>query len=65
VPDAQTIRAILDLGVPGLLVVGILGFATGFIVTGKDRDEWKTLAKSMAASFDRLADVLEDRRRPK
>jgi hypothetical protein len=69
VPDAAAavVGELVKTGPFGLLlaalVIAIVAFATGFIVPAKDRDEWRSLAKSQADRLDRIGDILEDRLR--
>lgn len=62
-PDPAFIRALLDLGMSGLLLIGLLAFATGKVVPGKDRDDWRKIAQDQTANAQRLADALETRNR--
>ena len=59
-PDPTAIRALLDLGMSGLLLVGIWALATGKVVPGKDRDDWRDIARSQAQFFERIANQLEE-----
>ncbi len=55
------------MGPWGLLVIGcvlvIVALATGFVVPGKDRDEWRASSQALAKQVERFADLLDDRRR--
>lgn len=61
----EIVRQLVLIGPLGLLIAGlvlvVIALATGFLVPGKDRDEWKQLAKSQSAELTRIGDILEDR----
>jgi len=58
VGDTGTVAEILNNW--GLLLVGIWALATGKVVPGKDRDDWRDIARSQAQFFERIANQLEE-----